>query len=166
MIQYFLESLRPFIRVQLDSQGRELDFWEEVVEKAFNAEVKALLQLSSSTRKIDSRCPQGNKSAKNEEKDSEKNKSTDSTSTDTPSRKKSSFTQQTSSAQPKKNQNHYDDPCHRQKYRQGQDLSATGVNVTSKKEKRDISHVKCFNCKKKGYYANWCPQKEKQESKN
>lgn len=154
MIQYFWEILRRFIRAQLDARGRELDFWEEVVEKAFNAEVKTLLQLSSSTHKIDSRCPQGNKSAKNKEKDSEKIKSTDSTFADTPSRKNSSFTQQTSSAQPKKNQNHYGNLWHGQKCRRGQDLSATGVNVTSKKEKRDISHVKCFNCKKKGYYAN------------
>ena len=43
MIRYFREGLKPFIRAQLDAQGRDLDSWEEAVEKAVNAEAKALL---------------------------------------------------------------------------------------------------------------------------
>ena len=60
MIRCFLEGLRPSIQAQLDTRGRELDSWEEAVEKAVNVEAKALLQLASSTRKMDQRCPQGN----------------------------------------------------------------------------------------------------------
>ena len=61
MIQCFLEGLRFSIRALLDARGRELDFWEEAVEKFVNVEVKALLQSASSTRKMDQHCPQDNR---------------------------------------------------------------------------------------------------------
>ena len=94
---------------------------------------------------MDSRCPQGNRPAKKEEKDSSgKNKSTDSVFADTSSGKQSSSTQQTSSANPKKDQNHQQGAFWRQEGRQRQGQShnspATGVNAsTVKKEVKDIS---------------------------
>ena len=158
MIRYFRKSLRPSIRAQLDVQSRDLDSWEEVIEKAVNAEAKALLQSPASTRDIDSRCPQGNKSTKKEEKDS-KNKSTDSTPTDTSSRKQLSPTQQTSSPHPKIGGSWHGRG-------RGQDSPATGVNANPKKEELDLSQVDCFHCRKKGHDANRCLQKKKkQESK-
>ena len=57
MIRYFREGLRPSIRAQLDAQGRDLDSWEEAVEKAVNVETKVLLQSPANTRDIGSRCP-------------------------------------------------------------------------------------------------------------
>ena len=71
-IRYFRKNLRPSIRAQLDARGRELDSWEETIEKAINAKVKALLQSSFSICEIDSRCLQGNRPAKKEEKDFER----------------------------------------------------------------------------------------------
>ena len=103
MIRCFLEGLKSSVWAQLDAWGRDLVFWEEAVKKTINAEAKAMLQSSSSTRDIDSRCFRGNRTAKKKEKDSGgKNKSIDSPSADTSSRKQSSSTQQTSSANPKK----------------------------------------------------------------
>ena len=90
MIWYFRKSLRPSIRAQLDTRGRDLDSWEEAVEKAVNAEAKTMLQSSSSTRDMDSRCPRGNR--KKDKKDSGKNKSTNSAFADTSSGKQSSST--------------------------------------------------------------------------
>ena len=90
MIRYFREGLKPSVRAHLDDQGRDLDSWEKAVEKAVNAEAKALLQLSFSTRNIDSRCFRGNKPARKKEKDSDrKNKSNDSIPADTSSGKQS-----------------------------------------------------------------------------
>ena len=86
MIQYFQESLRAFIRAQLDIRGRELDSWEEAVEKAINAKAKTLVQSSSSTREIDSKCSQENKPAK-KEKDFRRTKSTNIPSIDISSSK-------------------------------------------------------------------------------
>ena len=90
----------------MDAQSRDLNSWEEAVEKAVNVEAKTILQSSASTHDIDSRCLRGNRPAQKEEKDSSgKIKSTNSPSADTSSGKQSSSTQQTSS-NPKKDQDH------------------------------------------------------------
>ena len=167
MIRCFLEGLKPFVRAQMDTRSRDLDFWEEAMEKAVNVEVKAMLQSFSITRNIYSKCPRGNRPARKEEKDSGgKNKSTDSAPANTSSGKQTSSTQQTSSADPKKD--HRRGPRRRRGRGQdsrGQDSPATGVNAIPKKEE-DLSQVECFHCRKKGHFANRCPQKKKQESKN
>ncbi len=67
-IRYFQEGLRPSIRAQLDHRGRDLDGWEEVVEKAGDAKTKANLQLPFYVRDIDTKCPKGHRpSSKNKE---------------------------------------------------------------------------------------------------
>ena len=162
MIRCFLEGLKPSVWAQMDTRGRDLNSWEEAVEKAVNAEAKAMLQSSASTRDMDSRCPRGNRPARKEEKDSGgKNKSTDSASADTSSGKQTFSTQQASSVHPKKN--HRGGP-RRERGRgqdsRGQDSPATGVNAIPKKEE-DLSQVECFHCRKKGHFANRCPQKKK-----
>ena len=43
MIWYFQKGLKPSIRAQLDVRGRDLEFWEEAVEKTVNAEAKIML---------------------------------------------------------------------------------------------------------------------------
>lgn len=82
MIQYFQEGLKPSIQARLNVRGWELDIWEEAIEKAVNVELEALLQLSFSTHKMNSRSSRGNKPIKKEEKDSKKTKSTDTCSID------------------------------------------------------------------------------------
>ncbi len=42
---------------QLDNQRRDLDMWEEEVEKVVDVEVKTSLQPPSGIREIDFRCP-------------------------------------------------------------------------------------------------------------
>ena len=78
MIRYFRESLQPSIRAQFDVRDRDLDFWDEVVDKIVDAEAKASLQASSKTKEIDFRCFWGQEPIKKDDKDSmdyEKNKS-------------------------------------------------------------------------------------------
>ena len=107
MIRCFRKGLRPSIQAQLDTRGKDLDSWEEAIEKTVNAKVKASLQSPASTRDMESRCPQGSRLAKREEKDSGgKNKSTNSTPVDTSSGKQSSSARQTSFANPKRDQDH------------------------------------------------------------
>ena len=120
----------------MDARGRDIDFKKEAVKKAINAEAKALLQSFGNTRDIDSRYPQGNRLTKKEEKDFDgKNKSTDSISTNTSSGKQSFSTQQTNFAHLKKD--HRRGP--RRGRGQGQDSSATGINITLKKEEAELS---------------------------
>ena len=59
LIRYLREGLCPSIWAKLDHQGRDLDLWEEVVEKAGDAEVKANLQPLSYVWEIDARSPKG-----------------------------------------------------------------------------------------------------------
>ena len=93
MIKCFLEGLKLSVRAQMDTQSRDLNSWEEAMEKTVNAEVKTMLQTFSSIRDMDSRCPRENKPARKEEWDSGgKNKSTDSASTDISSEKQTSST--------------------------------------------------------------------------
>ena len=75
----------------MDAQNREIDSWEKAIEKAIIAEAKALLQSFSSTCKIDSKCLQGNRPAKKEEKDFGKTKSTNTSFTDVFSSKHQHF---------------------------------------------------------------------------
>jgi hypothetical protein len=35
--------------------------------------------------------------------------------------------------------------------------------ATVEKDKRDLKHIKCFRCKKKGHFANHCPEIKKEE---
>ena len=103
----------------MDAWDRDLDSWEEAIEKAVNAEAKTLLQSSISIRDIDSKCPQRNRPAKREEKDSgRKNKSTNSVPANTSSGKQSSSTQQTSFANPKKDQDYQQGGSRHQKGQQ------------------------------------------------
>ena len=148
MIWCFLKGLRPSIQAQIDVRSQDLSSWEEAIKKAINAEAKAILLSSSTTRDIDSRCHWGNRPAKKEEKDFEKNKSTDSAPADTSSRKQLFSARQTSSANPKKDQDHQRSFRHCGGWGQGRnpDSSAMGVNIVLKKELKDISQVECYNC--------------------
>ena len=61
LIRFFREGLRPSIRVQIEQQGRELDNWTEIVEKAVDAEAQASLQPTSYIKEMDQRCLRGNR---------------------------------------------------------------------------------------------------------
>ena len=53
LIWYFCNSLRPFIRAQIDKQSKERDIWKEAIKKAIDAEAKAVRQPQSLIRKMD-----------------------------------------------------------------------------------------------------------------
>ena len=170
MIRCFLEGLKPSVSAQMNTRSRDLNSWEEAVEKAVNVEIKTMLQSSASTRDMDSRCSRGNRPAKKEEKDSNrKNKSTDSLSANTSSGKQSSSTHQTS-FNPKKDQEHQRGLWRRGRGEQGHNTNstATGVNTIPTKEgkDRDMFKVEYFYYHRKRYYSKKCPQNPKKGAKN
>ena len=165
IIRYFQEGLRPSIRAQLDVRDRELDSWDEVVDKTVDAEAKTSLQALSGTREIDSQCPCGQQPTKKEDKDSKdfkKNKF----SQNLPANASSSGTQ-SSPAQPKKEQNSHFRRGGFWQQSQGQNTPATSVNATDvrkdkdkDKDKKDLSNIECYTCKQKDHYANKCLEKK------
>ena len=57
LIPYFRDGLHPFIQAQVNNQRRDLDAWEEVVEKAVEVKTKADFQTYSMIREINFECP-------------------------------------------------------------------------------------------------------------
>ncbi len=158
-IRYFREGLRPSIRAQLDHRGQDLDGWEEVVEKAGDAEAKANLQPPFYVRDIDARCPKGYRPLpKNKENTYREPQSEASKDKDKAKSHHSTSANQPQTQAPKK------DKCSRWGGHGG-GHPATGVNATevAKKDKapKDLSHIKCYTCHQKGHYATKCPDKPK-----
>ncbi len=67
LIRYFRDGLRPSIRAQLDEWDRDLDNWQEVIERCINAKAKAGRQASLLTKESDSRCPRGHRPLRSKE---------------------------------------------------------------------------------------------------
>ena len=65
MISYFRESLKPSIKVEMEQQDRESIDFEEMVQKAVNAEAKAGLRSSTMVRNLEARCPRGHRLSHN-----------------------------------------------------------------------------------------------------
>ena len=165
IIRYFRKDFRPYIWAQLDVRDRDLDSWDEVVDKTVDAEAKASFQAPSGTREMDSQCPQGQRPTKKDDKDFrdfEKNKSSQN-----PLANILSSGTQSSPAQPKKEQNSRSRREKPQQQSQGQNTPVTGVNTTvvrknkdKDKDKKNFSNIKWYTYKQKSYYANKCPEKE------
>ena len=63
MIRYFKEGLRSSIWAEMEQRGRELNSFEELVEKAVDAKAKATLRPRSYARETDQHCPWGSRPA-------------------------------------------------------------------------------------------------------
>ncbi len=136
----------------MDYRGQDLDAWEEVVEKAGNAEAKANLQPPFYFKEIDSRYPKGHHPlAKKEDTYWEPCDETSSNKNRAKSQISSSANQPQTQA-PKKEKRDY-------RGGHGGPL-ATRVNATkvAKKDEdktsKDLSHVKCYICHQNSHYAN------------
>ncbi len=164
LICYFRDGLRPSIRAQMDSRNRELDSWEEVLEKAIEAESKASLQSASNTRDMDARCFRGRRPAKKDEvsffkdprieelnSDSQEPKSSPSLQ---PSRSKSAETSEKKTRKEKKQQRRKD---------QERVQKDSETPSTSGQARRNLADVTCFNCDKKEYYATKCLERDTPE---
>ena len=63
LIRFFCKGLRPSIKAQMKQRGQEHNSWEELIEKAINAEAKTSLQPPLILCEIDQRCLHGNRVA-------------------------------------------------------------------------------------------------------
>ncbi len=61
MIRYFREGLKPSIRAEIEQHDSELDSFQELVEKAKNAEAKAVFRPRVYARDTDQYCLRGNR---------------------------------------------------------------------------------------------------------
>ena len=65
IICYFRKSFKPFIKVEIEQQNRESMDFEEMVQKAVNAEARAGLRSSTIVRNSDARYSRGHRPSHN-----------------------------------------------------------------------------------------------------
>ena len=65
MICYFRKDLKPSIKVEIKKQDREFTNFEEMVQRAVNAEANASLRSSTMVRDSDVRCLKGHRPSYN-----------------------------------------------------------------------------------------------------
>ena len=163
MICYFREGLKPSIKVEMEQQDRESVNFEEMVQRAVNAEAKAGLRSTTMVRDSDIRCPRGHRPSNN----TTSKMQIQGTAVKDSSRSKEPKTKDPKSVPPrndpaepaKKEDKQKRLKCRREHTREPKETPATGdntVDAAKKKKKRDTSKVTCFNCNKKGHYASDC----------
>ena len=65
MICYFRKDLKPSIKVEMEQQDRESTNFEEMVQRAVNAEAKAGLRSSTMVWELNAYCPRGHRFSDN-----------------------------------------------------------------------------------------------------
>ena len=150
----------------MEQQDRESMDFEEMVQRAVNAEAKAGLRSSSMVRDSDIRCPRGHRPSNS----TAAKVQTQGTKDSHPEEPKAKETRPASSRaeasepseQARKEKKRKRHPERRDKKEQTPASTANATEVQQKKKKknrdRDVSEVTCYNCNKKGHYANTCTE--------
>ena len=180
LIRLFRNGLRPSIRAQAKQECRPKDTLDQAIKKAIMAEAKAAVNLPSWVREMDVRCPQGHRSASKATENHTKDQGSfpfrpQEAQTIPPHRSERAETSETPRQDHQKGR-YNRNRCNRSPHgsrSQGSTL-ATGVNATETlarndcgcnkpvhRENRDMSRTTCYNCNKKGHFANQCPEPRK-----
>ena len=182
MLRYFQEGLRPSILAELQNEDHELENFLQIVKKAVAAKAKANLRLRATTKDMDQHCPRGSRSANSTAAKNQSQSIKDPQEEEPKIRAPESTTPRSSNPESsaKARREKKDRRRREQRDRRGQEGStpATGVNAAepgeaNKKKNddrnrnrsggaaRDLSQVKCYNCNKRGHYANNCTKPPK-----
>ena len=167
MICYFWESLKPSIKVEIGQQDRESINFEEMVQKAINAEAKASLKSTIMIQDSEICCFQGYCSSNNIAPKMQTQETTAKDffrSEELQIKNPKSALLHNNIAEPAKKKNKQKKFKRQQeRIKEPKNTSATGnniVNTTKKKKKRDTTQVMCFNYNKKGHYISNCTEQK------
>ena len=181
ILRYFRKGLRPSILAELQNEDHELENFLQIVKKTVAVKAKANLRSRATTKDMDQYCPRDSRSvnstaAKNQGqsiKDPRKEEPKTWAPESTP---RSSNSESSAKARREKKN------CRRreQRDRQGQkgstpasEVNATKPGEANKKKNndqnrnclggatRDLNQIWCYNCNKRGYYANNCTEPPK-----
>ena len=158
----------------MEQQDRESMDFEEMVQRAVNAEAKAGLRSSTMVRESDARCPRGHRPSHNtsskvqtqgsSHKDSprtEESRPKEAKSTDgknpAPPRSESAEPGKTSRSDKRRE---YLEKKKKKRDRKN-NTPATEDNTNEVGEKKKRGDDRCYNCQKKGYFSRNCPEPPK-----
>ena len=178
MIWYFQKGLRPSVRVKMEQCGQELNSFEELVEKAVDAKAKAAFRPYSHARETDQHCVQGSQPStaktstqgqpmKDLRVEEPKSKPQESKA---PAPQRSTDNGKTSKqAWKEKKKKEKRERRNREREPQNSTPTTRANSTSTGKEKskrngsnrRDPSQITCWNCSKKGYYADKYPKPPK-----
>ena len=181
-IWFFWKGLKPLVKAKMEQRRWELDSWEQLIEKAIEAEAKAGLQPSFILRKMDQLCPRGNRPAHTTVAKSQASASSAQDPRTEPSTGKALVPDKPPPSSRAEHGEISDKKAQKKKKKKqrwrdteqaGKDSTpATDINASSIAAGRTSSHCKdpslmiCYNCNKEGYYASLCIEPKKDSSKN
>ena len=175
MICYFRKGLKLSIKIEMEQQDREAMNFVEMMQRAVNAEAEAGLRSSVMVWDSDIRCPQGHRPSNNttskmqtqgtsakkldpKESRTKEAKPAEEKASDPPRTNAVEFSEQDKKAKKDRKWRF------RERKERSEDTPATGDNAigVSKKKKKnrdcDTNGVTCYNCNKKGHFANTCTE--------
>ena len=155
----------------MEPRSQEYDSWDKLVKKTVAVEAKASLQPSYYSRNMDNCCPKGNYSSHTTlskpqsawepcDEFSDKTQTHQAQNKSTPSNSSRLDSGETSGKKARKEKK----KKYHQEHKNDSGTPATGVNadnVASGRAPKELSHITCFNCDKKGHYADKYPERRK-----
>ena len=159
----------------MEQWGQEHDSWNKFVEKAIDAKAKAILQPPSILRKMDQRCPRGNRPAystvaKSQAPSTRASRDDPVEKLPPPSALKPSNSLPAGSSETSDKKARREKKKHRrldQQRDQGRkDTSSTPATGANSGTRKDMSQITYFNCNKKGHYSRNYSEPRKDVSKN
>ena len=167
MICYFWKGFKPFIKVEIEQQDRESMDFEEMVQKAVNAEAKAGLRSSIIVRDSDAGFLRGHRLSHNTSSKVQTQGSKDSFCSQNPKPtdpKPAPSCDNAAESAKKEDRKDKKKKLRNRRREWNKQTPATGDNTEAlkkKKKRHDPSKVMCFNCDKKGHYASDCTKPSK-----
>ena len=167
MVRYFEKSLKPSIKAEIDQNATYLDDYEELLAKVVRVKAKTGLQPSWYLQETDLQVLRGIRPAHTSAQKVQtqgaitcRNKSRTKVLASTPAQ---DFEPSDKSRKSKKKKKHRDKKNSKE-LKEDSTIPASGVNAakvnrsgkSSRKNKKDLSGVMCYNFNKKRYFADKC----------
>ena len=168
IVRYFENRLKSSIKAEIDQDATYLDYYEELVAKAVKVEAKAGLQPSFYMRETDLQVLRRSQSAHTTAHKVQTQgvvNCGDKSKVKSPASTPAQDFEPSNKARKDKKKKYYRDKRDSREFKDSTTL-AFGVNAAKvggkkKKNKKDVSEVKYFNCNKKKHYVNKCPEPPK-----